>query len=107
MPKSRRFLLIALNALVLATALVVIAVLATKPALQSTDSSHAEIIARTQGVADVPRLRAVISRDDEYIRTLEDVVSKSTFFTKALCTLFSGLAALSLTLLFLPQRPKS
>jgi hypothetical protein len=107
MPKSRRFLLIVLNALVLVTALVVIAVLATKPALQSTDSSHSEIIAKAEGIADVPRLRAIISRDDEYIRTLEHVVSQSTVFAKAAFTLFSLLAVLNLTLLFLPKRSKS
>lgn len=106
MPKSRHTVLIVLNVIMLIVAIVLIATLATIPIPHSTDSSHAQFVAQLESVSDIPRLRSMISRDDEYIRTLEDVSSQWAVASRAALILFSVFAASNLVLLFLPLRTK-
>jgi len=106
MPKSRRIILIAMNASMLAIALTLFAIVAITPALHSIDSSHSQVVAKIEGVSDIPRLRSLISRDDEYIRILEHVILQFAVSSKAAFIFFSVLAASNLALLVLPHHPK-
>lgn len=100
MSALRRTLLIVLNLLILVPAVVIMGYLAvTKLPSQPTSE---QVAAKVSGMADPAKLRALILRDAEYIRSLEALFVQGSTAVRALLGGFCVLVVFNLVLLVAP-----
>ena len=97
MIKSLCITLIILNVVGPVVAMGTAVFLKTMPDLEER-LSHEELSARINTVTDLPKLRSVIARDDEQIRSLQIVVHLLRRWTGSIVLLFATFAAANLTL---------